>query len=222
MTQPVDITDPTIAKAYAHPLRIEIMGLLDNRVASPRQMATELASPLSLTSYHVRQLVNLGLVELVRRRLRRGAVEHFYTACVRPTIYDDAWAQTPSIVKQAIIGGKLSQVGREVFEAAKSGGFDRADIHLTRTRKTFTHEGWRVVSAELLGMLDRLDELANEDQARLEVDPHVETIDATVVMMLFESPPPDAFESGRAGEPLRDDELEDIAPPSASAVHRPN
>jgi DNA-binding transcriptional ArsR family regulator len=210
MTQPVDITDPTIAKAYAHPLRIEIMGLLDNRVASPRQLAMEIGSPLSLTSYHVRQLAGLGLVELVRRRLRRGAVEHFYTARVRPTIYDDAWLRTPSIIKQAIIGGKINQVGREVFAAANAQGFDREDIHLTRTRKTFTHQGWRSVSEELLKMLARLDELADEDQRRLERDPHTETIEATVVMMLFESPPPETFDAGTPQDSSHDDELEDI------------
>jgi DNA-binding transcriptional ArsR family regulator len=42
--------DPTIAKAYAHPLRMEIMDLLDDRVASPSQLAVELGSPLSLTA----------------------------------------------------------------------------------------------------------------------------------------------------------------------------
>ena len=36
MTVPVDITDPRIAKAYAHPLRIHILGMLDDRVANNR------------------------------------------------------------------------------------------------------------------------------------------------------------------------------------------
>src|SRR3954463_5863651 len=134
MSKPVNITDPTIAKAYAHPLRIQIMGLLDNRTASPSELAVELGSPLSLTSYHVRQLVSWGLVKLVRRRQVRGSIEHFYTAVVRPTLHDEAWGNFPPIVKRAIIGGRVSQLGQEVTAAALAGGFDREDIHLTRTR----------------------------------------------------------------------------------------
>lgn len=75
-----EITDSKVAKAYAHPLRIEIMGLLDNRVASPRQLSEELGASLATTSYHVRQLLSMNLIKLVRRRPTRGSVEHFYTA----------------------------------------------------------------------------------------------------------------------------------------------
>lgn len=38
------------------------MHLLDNRIASPKQLADELGSPLSLKSYHVRQLSSLWSV----------------------------------------------------------------------------------------------------------------------------------------------------------------
>ena len=72
LTVPIDITDAKLAKAYAHPLRIQILGLLDNRIASPREIAAELGTPLSNTSYHVRQLVSLGFVELVGRRASRS------------------------------------------------------------------------------------------------------------------------------------------------------
>ena len=96
MTVPIEITDPRLARAYAHPLRIQILALLDNRIASPREIAEELGSPLSNTAYHVRQLVGLGLVELVRRTARRGAIEHHYTARVRPTITDEGWEKLES------------------------------------------------------------------------------------------------------------------------------
>src|SRR4051794_35829610 len=187
MTLPVDISDPTIAKAYAHPLRMEIMDLLDDRVASPSQLAAELGSPLSLTSYHVRQLAQMGLVRLVRRRQVRGSIEHFYTAVVRPRLYDDVWAKTPPIVKRAIIGGRVSQLGQEVVTAAEAGGFDRDDVHLTRTRATLTPDGWRTVARELANVLARLDELKAAEAAKLAADPHAERIESTIAMMLFES-----------------------------------
>ena len=211
MDQHPDITDPVIAKAYAHPLRIEIMGLLDNRVASPTRIAAELGTPLSNTSYHVRQLAGMGLVKLVGRRQKRGSVEHFYTAVVRPRLADHVWARIPPIVKRAIIGGRLAQLGKELFSAAELGGFDREDIHLTRTRLSLTPQGWRTLTRRLNEVLVGLDELKAEEAPRLGDDPHAETIEATIVMAAFESPPPSAFETEGEGSPWPD-EIQGVAP----------
>jgi DNA-binding transcriptional ArsR family regulator len=210
---PADITDPTIAKAYAHPLRIEIMGLLDNRVASPVQLAAELGASLPTTSYHVRQLASLNLIKLVKRRQTRGSIEHFYTASVRPRMYDEIWSRIPSIVKRAIIGGRLSQLGKEVFAAAEVGGFEREDIHLTRTRMTLTREGWDEVSQHLAAVLERLDEIKARDAERVAADPDAPAIEATAAMMLFETPLPVAIDGASLGA-LAEDDLADIAPPS--------
>lgn len=213
MNKPVDITDPVIAKAYAHPLRIEIMGLLDNRVASPSQIAAELGSPLSLTSYHVRQLVSMGLIKLVSRRQKRGSIEHFYTAIVRPRMYDDVWARIPSIVKRAIVGGRISQLGKEFLGAAEAGGFDREDMHFSRTRATLTPEGWTVAARILADALHQLDALKADEAAKLEADPHADRVEATAVLMLFEPPLPNAFDSEDSGAAWTD-EVEDVAPPA--------
>jgi DNA-binding transcriptional ArsR family regulator len=203
-----------IAKAYAHPLRIEIMGLLDNRVASPRQLATEMGASLPTTSYHVRQLASMKLIKLVKRRQTRGSIEHFYTASVRPRMYDEIWSRIPSIVKRAIIGGRLSQLGNEVFAAAEVGGFDQDEIHLTRTRMTLTREGWEEASQHLAAVLERFDEIKVRDAARIEADPDSARIEATAVMMLFETAPPAMIDAADVATLSDSDALADVAPPS--------
>ena len=213
MPHPSDITDPKIAKAYAHPLRIEIMGLLDNRVASPRQLSDELGASLATTSYHVRQLASMKLIKLVRRRQTRGSIEHFYTARVRPRMYDETWSRIPPIVKRAIIGGRLSQLGKEVLAAAEVGGFDREEIHLTRTRMTLTREGWAEVSKHLAELLERLDAIKARDAARMEADPDTPPVEATAVMMLFETALAEVIESTGTGAFSEEDDLADVAPP---------
>lgn len=212
MNHPPDISDPKIAKAYAHPLRIEIMGLLDNRVASPRELATELGASLATTSYHVRQLAALELITLVRRRQTRGAIEHFYTASIRPRLQDQIWGQLPTVVKRAIIGGRLAQLGKELFVAAEAGGFDQEDIHLTRIRMTLSHEGWREAGRVLAAALAELDELKAREARRISSDPDLEAIEATAALMLFETAAQTAKAETRA---LDDDDLADIAPPTA-------
>src|SRR6266513_2029939 len=93
--------------------------MLDDRVASPSEIASELEAPLTHVSYHVRQLAALGLIKLVRTTPRRGAVEHHYTAQIRPKITDDAWGRTPEIVKKNLVSGWIEKVGVEAAERVK-------------------------------------------------------------------------------------------------------
>lgn len=67
-----------LLKAVSHPLRIEILRLLGDRVASPKEIAGETGADLGDVSYHVKYLLQKGDIEIVDTALRRGAVEHFY------------------------------------------------------------------------------------------------------------------------------------------------
>jgi DNA-binding transcriptional ArsR family regulator len=187
LTVPVDITDPRIAKAYAHPLRIHILGMLDDRVASPSEIASELEAPLTHVSYHVRQLASLGLIKLVRTTPRRGAVEHHYTAQIRPTITDDAWGRTPEIVKKNLVAGWVAQLGAHVKAGAAEGGFDREDSHHTRSALTLDEKGWQQISRELMKTLERIDKIGAEASERVKKDPD-SGFRATAALLLFEGP----------------------------------
>jgi DNA-binding transcriptional ArsR family regulator len=188
VTVSIDITDPKLVKAYAHPLRIRILSLLDNRVASPSEIALELETPLSNTSYHVRQLAALGLVELVDRAARRGAIEHYYTARVRPTITDEGWARLPEIVKRAHLGGIIQTALAHVVSAAEAGGFDRDDIHYSRTSGRLDAQAWAEIAAELNRSLARVEEIVAGSEKRVVAGEALDWEEATVLMMLFSGP----------------------------------
>ena len=210
MTKPIDITDPMVAKAYSHPLRIEILALLDNRIASPRQLATELGASLSTTSYHVRQLASVKLIRLVKRRQVRGAIEHLYTANVRPTITDAGWSRVPRIVKRAYLGGKIAQIGKDVAAAASQGGFDHDDMHLTRTSVHLPPDAWKAASEVLTRALEEIDAIAAEAAAGSHDEPDADERHAIAVMMLFEAASPASF-APRSEAVEGEDELDDIA-----------
>ena len=188
LTVPIDITDTKVVKAYAHPLRIRILALLDDRTASPSQLAAELGTPLSNTCYHVRQLVSFGLIELVDRTPRRGAIEHYYTATVRPTITDEGWARLPTIVKRAHFGGALQTAIAHIVGAAEQGGFDRDDIHYSRTSGRLDRKGWTQLAKSMARLLKEAERIVNESDARLRRDPDAEFEEATALMMLFSGP----------------------------------
>jgi DNA-binding transcriptional ArsR family regulator len=182
-----DITDPTVAKALAHPLRTRILGSLEGRTASPSELALELDAPLGVVSYHVRRLTALGFLKLVRRVPRRGAVEHYYTATSRPRITDQAWASVPALVKQATIGTLLNQVGSSVSAAAAVGGFDAPEAHLTRSPVRVDEQGWHDLARELDNLTERIAQITADSAQRLAGADGSAPRDASVVLMLFES-----------------------------------
>lgn len=62
-----------------HPVRIEILQqLLACESGTPSGFARALELPLGVASHHVRRLRDLGLIRIVRRTHRRGAVQHHY------------------------------------------------------------------------------------------------------------------------------------------------
>jgi predicted ArsR family transcriptional regulator len=70
-----------LARANTHPLRISILEVLEldgGRTLSPKDLSVELQTALSTVNYHVTELLNSGLLELVNERKVRGATEHFY------------------------------------------------------------------------------------------------------------------------------------------------
>jgi DNA-binding transcriptional ArsR family regulator len=186
------ITEPDVVRALAHPLRVRLLNILDQRTASPRELATELGQPLGNVSYHVRVLASLGMVKLVSRKQRRGAIEHFYRAVTRPVITEQGWGRLPEIVKSAMVGANLASTGEYVQAALEQGGFSRKDIHLTRTTAEVDERAWRQLAEVLEGTFKRVREIVDEAGERLSADPHAERQLATAVLMLFEGGDPRA------------------------------
>src|SRR3954465_6924334 len=145
-----DITDPRLPKALAHPLRVDILRHLGDRTASPSEIAAEIGAPLTNVSYHVRKLRALGLIKLVRKTPKRGVVEHYYSANPRRMVTDEAWAETPAIVKEALVGPTAEMGLDQIVKAAHAGGFDRTDAHLSQSYMKLDEEGWKALAALLI------------------------------------------------------------------------
>jgi DNA-binding transcriptional ArsR family regulator len=188
MKQYKDITDPSLAKALAHPLRTRILGALDDRTASPSELADELGASLGVVSYHVRRLYALRFLELVKSVPRRGAVEHYYKAVAGPRITSTTWGETPTIVKQATVSAALQEIGSAVGDAAAAGGFEQAHAHLSRTPITVDQEGFDQLASELDALIGRAQKIEAESIKRLERADQLDEQRATMILMLFNSP----------------------------------
>jgi DNA-binding transcriptional ArsR family regulator len=185
----VDVTDPRVVKALAHPLRVRILSMLDESVLSPTQMADELDVPIGNVSYHTRQLLGLGLIKLVRETPRRGAVEHHYAAVARPLITDEAWREAPEIVRRAMVGASLEESAKAVNAAALTGGFSRDGAHVSRIPCALDEQGWKEISHTLAETMKQIQTIAEASQMRLRETDHEGEAHGTTVMMFFEDAP---------------------------------
>ncbi|HYJ21473.1 MAG TPA: winged helix-turn-helix domain-containing protein [Solirubrobacterales bacterium] len=167
-TKKKDGVEQIVAKAFAHPLRVQILIILNERVASPNLLSQELDQSLNLVAYHVRVLEKYDCIELVDTKQRRGATEHFYRATRRQFLSDAEWARMPEALRPGLSGAMLKAVFDDIEEAVSKGTFDELeDRHLSRVPMVVDKQGWGDVTTLLLGTLDRLLEIQAESSERI-------------------------------------------------------
>ena len=162
-----NIADPRWVRAIAHPLRIRLLAMLDEQAASPVVLAGKLDMPLGTVSYHVRTLCQLGLLDLVSTRQRRGATEHYYRARAHPRFTDAAWEQLGAVTKQRMISAVLNQIHEYASRSAAAGGFDVADAHFTRTPLKLDPKGWTELAEATKDWLRKTARIEKDAAARL-------------------------------------------------------
>jgi DNA-binding transcriptional ArsR family regulator len=182
------IDDPRYVKAMSHPLRVRILAMLDERKASPNQLAGWLGASLGTVAYHVRTLEQLGLIELVDETRVRGAVEHHYRARERPNITAEGWAQAPPIAKQAAVGSSLDVITEYARASAAAGGFDREDAQLRRALVRLDARGFAQLSKACDKLLEQAEKVEAAAAERVAKNPHAEDIvEAGLGVMLFDA-----------------------------------
>jgi DNA-binding transcriptional ArsR family regulator len=160
--------EQVVAKAFAHPLRVQILVILNEKVASPNMLAQHLDQSLNLVAYHVRVLEKYECIELVDTKQRRGATEHFYRATRRQFLTDSEWARLPQSLRPGLSSAMLKTAFDDVEEALDKNTFDEFDNrHLSRTPMVVDRKGWEDTAEVLAETLERLIEIQAEAAVRL-------------------------------------------------------
>ena len=132
-----------LISALAHPYRVHALHILNQRVASPKEMANEVGCEVSTMAYHVKILVEGGFVELVREEPRRGAREHFYRGTRRAIFVDEDWVLVPEPIRAAIVGMELKVTGKLIGESLATGVFERrSNRHHSLHEAVVDEKGW--------------------------------------------------------------------------------
>jgi DNA-binding transcriptional ArsR family regulator len=182
------LVDHRLAKALSHPLRARILAILNERVASPNEVAGMLEERLANVSYHARVLVDLECIELVRTAQRRGAVEHYYRAVKRPFFSDRDWKRLPRSGRQAIADVGLQLIWEDVSAAIEADTFEaRPDRHLTHRPLILDEQGWGELRDVLNGALAEAERVARRSAGRM-ARSNEDGIPTRLVLMHFELP----------------------------------
>ena len=109
------VTDPQQLKAFTDPLRVRVLNRLRERAATNQQVADALGEPHAKVLYHVRFLLDVGLIRRVDERIKGGNVEKYYRAVallfgLRPADEDAS----------ALVGAQFEVVRQEVTASERA------------------------------------------------------------------------------------------------------
>jgi DNA-binding transcriptional ArsR family regulator len=158
-----------LSKSVASGIRIDILRILNERVASPKELAAILGEGLSHVSYHIANLRDNGSLVLVKTEQRRGAVEHYYRATSWPFVSDEDARELPQTTREEISATVLQAIFSEALGALQSGDLDaRVERHVSWLPMDLSEAGVGEVLALLEETLEKGQEIAARDAERRE------------------------------------------------------
>jgi DNA-binding transcriptional ArsR family regulator len=187
------VVSQRLAKALAHPLRVQILVETNKRPMSATQFANQVGGGVSASkaARHFSYLEQLGCLELVEVKTggrRRGGRERIYRAIQRSLFDDSAWQALPSSLQGEVTTVAFSTYIERVAEAMAAGTIDaRQDRHFTWTAMHLDQEGWEELIRRTDELFDFSLKLRIEAATRLARSGEA-AIPATVAFACFESP----------------------------------
>jgi DNA-binding transcriptional ArsR family regulator len=175
-----------LAKAMAHPVRVKILEMMNERPVAPVEVSEAIGTALSNVSYHFRTLLELECIEAVEKEQVRGSIKTTYRSRTSLMFDDLCFATLPSSSKTSLSVAILKALYRRASDAIEVDTFDsRPDSHLSVTTLRLRWEAWEEVAELLEGALGRVLEIKDEEEAREDT---VERFPATIGLLAFESP----------------------------------
>lgn len=152
--------------ALNHPLRVEILEILNQQESSPSQLAGILDESLPKAAYHAKILHKCGCIELTRTKQKRGAVEHFYRALPESFIGHQLWRSVPRSLKGSVIMASLKSFTGELIAALKAGASDQGDTTLSAVTLSLDAAGRQEAATVMRDALSALEVLDKQSRKR--------------------------------------------------------
>jgi hypothetical protein len=146
-----------------HPVRLDAYLATFEAMASPNEVSKLLRKPIGDVAFHMAELKKEGVIELVKRAQRRGAVEHYYKATEPPEIDEEEWRAMPKAARRRIVTLGLQVVVADALSALRHGKFEEDDdMYLVWMPLRLSTEGQDAATALQAEMLERMTAIKKE------------------------------------------------------------
>jgi DNA-binding transcriptional ArsR family regulator len=188
----IEYVNGEVARAMAHPLRVQIIGMLNKQVMSASMVSKKTEEPLQNVAYHFRVLREKGLIEEVYSRPVRGSTEHFYQAVKRVLFDGQAWEDLPLSLKKGVSGQIAGDFLQAIAAAMRAETFDSSDDRMAVwLQRRLDEQGWEEAAAAERELVRRMEGIYKSSRVRLaEAGQPEGGVLGTFGVFLFESPPP--------------------------------
>jgi DNA-binding transcriptional ArsR family regulator len=181
--------DRHLVEALGHPVREHILAVLNERIASAREIGEELGADVSSFYHHVEELEKLEYIERVTTKRRRGAKEHFFQAKRTVFFNDEDWLRIPATMRADLAARFIQAIIDDATVALRSGTLTRrGDEHVSWTPADFDEAGWVEATELMTRTLERLITIQKESADRLARNGG-QRVSGTVGILAFETPP---------------------------------
>jgi DNA-binding transcriptional ArsR family regulator len=159
------IMDECIAKALGNAFRQQILWILNERVASPSEIAHELGADLRKVCNHINVLKEAECIELAYVKPIGNRIQSFYRATSRAFLDEVDWPSVPDSVKTSLRATLLRNILDDAIEAVVEEAYDEfARSHMSWTPMILDDQGLE----EIANILERalLEAIAVQEETK--------------------------------------------------------
>lgn len=136
--------DDQLHRLLSNHRRLEVFVFLIERRGSPKEIGDELGKKLNEITYEIKELLKMGLIELVDEEPRRGQTAHIYRAIMRPIWSSEEWGRLSQDDRERYAAWAIQLFLRDVAIAWAGRTFQaRVDAHTSRGLYRVDEQGWR-------------------------------------------------------------------------------
>jgi DNA-binding transcriptional ArsR family regulator len=162
--------DPAEAVSHtlAHPIRVDILTVLHEGPASPKQLSEELKEPLSKITHHLNEMKETAAIEIAFTNQVGNVDQHFYRPISAASYEPGELAQMSPEEHQGLSRIIVQSIAAELLAALRLGKLSGDQYAATAwDRLSLDEMGYRALNDNVRDFFDRYYEIAAEAAERM-------------------------------------------------------
>jgi len=147
-------------KAVSHPYRVDILEAFAEEPLSAKQLSELLSEPHAKINYHIKTLLNAGILELVEEKVKSGIIEKYYLPKAKMVIMDKSILN--SAVYDENVARTLNQVSISLFEKISDDFYRAAENDEVKSKHVRHYNQYYLTEEECKEVMDSLEQKITE------------------------------------------------------------